>query len=68
MSAMPLKSMIDPIICNRPFDRIDWPTGQIINLFAYLRVSLLTGTLLVRKIFELIISRKDRFAVAAKTN
>jgi hypothetical protein len=63
-----LKSMIYSIIWNRPFDRIGRTTGQISNILAYLREPLLTATVLVSKIFELIISKKERFAITAKTN
>jgi hypothetical protein len=68
MGGMPLKSMIRPIIYSRPFDGIDRTTGQISNLLAYLREPLLTDTVLVSKIFELIRSKKERFAMTAKTH
>jgi hypothetical protein len=68
MGAIRLKSMIGPIIWYRPSHRIDRTTGRISNLLAYLREPFLTGTVLVGKIFELIVSKKERFAMTAKTN
>jgi hypothetical protein len=68
MQTMPLKYLVGPVLHNHLSGRVDRTTGPISNFLADWGKLLLTATVLVGQLSQLIESQEERHAITGKWN